>query len=282
MLPLRSLFSALALALLAGATGAAHAETWAHGGTSGATTNHDLVSGQQQASYQFPVDYKKDAVQVAGARIGGGNTGEAGGSYRASAGVLKATATGRSIAFTDAAGYGHVGGGGMTTAVAFMDTVTADVDGYYMFSWLVSGSASTTGDGGIFLGEGRFSVQRAAGFQTLGIIDFHVNIDGSPNQNRTSFLAYLTQGEALIVYARMEVTAGAGGGNGPGSSVIDYGNSAYAVIEAYGSGAFHSESGYAYTAPLPVPEPTTWALMFAGLGVLGGSCFRRQSRASSS
>jgi len=272
MLPLRTTFSALALVL---AASAAHAETWASGGSSGAATNHDIASGLPMESTQLGYEGTTGAVSAAGARAGGGNSGSASGSYSASAGVLKATAAAQAIAFADDSGFVHVGGAAMTTEVQFLDYVTIDLDGFYQFSWLVNGSASTTGGG--YHGDGRFGVQKAADYRTVGVIDFAVMTDGSPSQGAHSFLTYLTQGTVLSLYARMSVTALAGN-QGAGSTVIDYGHSAYAVIETlYGPGAFHSESGYAYAVPSAVPEPATLALTLAGLAVLGGTARRARS-----
>lgn len=160
----------------------------------------------------------------------------------------------------------------------WLDTLTITQGGLLKFTWDVSGNGSKTGSGWLSA-DGRFGVQRSD-FSTVGIVDVSALADGSPRFQTgptysldNYFYGSFATGDVIILSGRLLVAASAGSDETPGTALMNYGHSAYTVIEdAFGSGAsFTSASGYAY-GPAPVPEPAT----FLALGVGAFAVLRRR------
>lgn len=237
------------------------ASFWAAGGAHADGSNHvegstdPLSSTTSDAGSEPSSGLPSDAQTVTAS----GNGGSGAASYSASPGVLKATAFGVSLTYGTTANPDaqYSGGGGGQAHGNFSDTITINTDGFYQFSWSVLGMGTKSASSG-FYGNGDLLVQRSD-FSLVGRIQYGVGDGGGPVfSTPTSFLTFASAGTVLLVNGAISVGAfGSGGGSGS----IDYGNSAYTVVEpVFGPGSFTAASGASYT----VPEPGTLAMGLTG------------------
>lgn len=124
-----------------------------------------------------------------------------------------------------------------------------------------NGSTATGGSAYVFktisptiLAAGHYSVI-GRGFNS---IDQNFNTNGS-GQNNASPISFDSLGGALT-----NVGSRYGGGANPSAATI------FAPLSAFGAGSFVSANS--------VPEPASWTLMLGGLGMVGATMRRRQSR----
>ncbi len=265
----------------------ANAQFGAKGEFRALASNNDLSTGDNlPAESYYAFDFvPQPAVDYYASLIG--NTATVSGSAHASAGVLKARAVGNSSFYEippQAPGLDSniYGGANVKTTISFVDEITIAASGFFQFSWAVSGGALTT------LGEndatfhtfakakGTMSVVDTVRHFPIGHMDFASDQYGLPDfgAGGNKFSTFLSAGDVFDIYGQMELEAECHGG---GTMFIDYGHSAYTVIQQgefgeLGSGGFTSVSGYAY-GPAPVPEPASFAAL--GLGVLAVTRRRR-------
>jgi len=112
---------------------------------------------------------------------------------------------------------------------------------------------------------------------SLGIIDSHLNVGNIYN---VDFPNGVYQFDAHIgdnVYVTLGFTIYAGASVLFPFSVADYGNSAHFYFDFQEPGVyFNSVSGHDYSSAAAVPEADTWAMLLAGLSLVGFMAKRRK------
>lgn len=201
-------------------------------------------------------------------------------------GVLKATAQAHveSTAANTATNNNVAGDATGTVQLVSNDSITITSDS------LAAGTAVTVnfvvsldstidfdGQGGFGSAAALFAINDGTGLNQIAA--FNAFPEGANNGTQTGSLAYATTVGAVIDF-NFNLTAFASAqyqqdGNGEMSSMIDVqaGNTALLGIVTGPGFSFIADSGASYTAP--VPEPETYAMLLAGLGLVGFAARRR-------